>query len=257
MVFLLMAALSLVVPRLAAQETVSALRALLLLPKSDMKNIVRIEARDGTPAPERWYLIVHDPDDANGLHEFVVAGKEIVASRAISQFVEAVKPEEVMNPDTIKIDSDDAVKIAKEYAAANKISMRSINYELKKDGAESSPVWKISCLDETGNSVAELMLTATKGTVVSHLGFASAPQPQPEKKKKLKASAPSEVKQPPPEKKKKPKVAAAPEVAPPNPPEEIIAEPPQQDTTPERQSGIGQKFKDVGNSFKRFFTGHE
>lgn len=237
-VSILLVVWSLLAPGLVAEETVSALRALLLLPKSDMKNIARIEARDGTPSPERWYLIVHDPEDANGLHEFVVAGKEIVASRAISQFVETVKPEDVINPDTIKIDSDQAVKIAKEYAAANKISIRALDYELKKDGLEAAPVWKISCTDETGKRVAELMLTATKGTVVSHIGFASAPQPTPEKKKK-------------------PKVVAESQVARPKPRVEPVAEPPPEEPAPERRDGVGRRFKDVGTSIKRLFTGHE
>src|SRR5438552_1314675 len=103
----------------AQESTVTALDALKLIPKKDAKKIARIEARDGALAPERWYLIVHDPADANGVHEFVVAGKEIAASRAISQFVESVKPDDVMRLEAIRIDSDRAAKLAKQYAAAN------------------------------------------------------------------------------------------------------------------------------------------
>jgi hypothetical protein len=52
-----------------------------------------------------------------------------------------------------------------------------MNYELKKDGRDAAPEWTVSCMDEKGNKVGELVLTAGKGTVVSHEGFAQDPEP--------------------------------------------------------------------------------
>lgn len=163
---------------LFAAET-SALTALKLLPRDKAAKLARIEARDGTPEPDRWYLLVQDPAEENGLHEFVIAGKEIVASRAISQFADALKPEDVIGTAAVKIDSDRAAKLARQYAEANNVSISKMNYELKKEGADAAPVWKISCLDETGNKVGEITVTAGKGNVISHEGFAVAPTPAP------------------------------------------------------------------------------
>jgi hypothetical protein len=54
----------------------------------------------------------------------------------------------------------------------------SINYELKKDGPDATPVWTISCLDDKGNKVGVIVVTAGKGNVVSHDGFALEPAPE-------------------------------------------------------------------------------
>ena len=76
----------------AADPAGSALNAIKQLPRGEAKKIARIEAREGTPYPDRWYIIVNDPKDENGVHEYVVSGGEVVASRNISQFAESVKP---------------------------------------------------------------------------------------------------------------------------------------------------------------------
>ena len=64
----------------AADPAASVLNAIKQLPRGEAKKIALIEARDGTPYPERWHILVHDPKDQNGLHEYVVAGGEVVAS---------------------------------------------------------------------------------------------------------------------------------------------------------------------------------
>src|SRR5687767_13225909 len=82
-------------------QSESALRAIRLLPKSEAKRIARIEGREGTPAPERWHILVHDPKVENGLREYVVAGGELVASRTLSQFAEHLQPGDVVGTDGI------------------------------------------------------------------------------------------------------------------------------------------------------------
>src|SRR5215210_7382472 len=79
-----------------AAQAPTALGALKALPKGEARRVARIQAFEGTPTPERWHILVHDPDSENGLHEYVVAGGEVVASREISQFAEELKPEDVI-----------------------------------------------------------------------------------------------------------------------------------------------------------------
>jgi hypothetical protein len=85
------------------------------------------------------------------------------------------------------IDSDKAAKLARDYAEANGAVVTSMNYELKKDGPDAAPAWRVSCLDDKGAKVGEVVVTAGKGNVVSHQGFALAPAPDttpgPKKKK--------------------------------------------------------------------------
>ena len=112
----------------------TALTALKLIPRAQAKNLARIEARDGTPAPERWHILVHDAAAEHGLREFVVAGSEVVASRTVSQFAEKLAPEDVLAADSLKLDSDKVAKLAQQYALANNAVVATIGYELKQDG---------------------------------------------------------------------------------------------------------------------------
>jgi hypothetical protein len=159
----------------AKDDPSTALGAIKVLPRGEWKKIARIEARDGTPTPERWHIIVHDPKDENGLHEYVVAGGEVVASRTVSQFAESVKAEDVVNSSALKVDSDKVAKLAQAYAQANNITLVALDYALKKEGAEASPLWNVKCFDEFGKEVGRLVVSAGKGTVVSHEGFTAEP----------------------------------------------------------------------------------
>src|ERR1700761_9449774 len=137
----------------AATDPGSALNAIKQLPKGEAKKIAVIEARDGTPFPERWHILVNDPKDENGLHEYVVAGGEVVASRNISQFAESIKPTDVMGTSGLKIDSDKVATLAQAYAQANNVTIASLNYALKKEGVDAAPLWDLTCMDEQGKEI--------------------------------------------------------------------------------------------------------
>ena len=155
----------------------SALGALQLLPRGEAKRLARIVARDGTPVPERWYFIVHDPKAETGVHEYVVASGEIVAARALSQFVESLRTEDVFGGDALKVNSDRAAWIAQQYALANNVTVAAMHYELKKEGAAAAPLWSVTCIDEAGRTLGHLVISAGKGSVVSHEGFPAEPPP--------------------------------------------------------------------------------
>lgn len=153
----------------------SAYSALKLLPRGEAKQVARMVARDGTPTPERWYILVNDPKDENGLHEYVVAGNEIVASRNVSQFAEVIRPSDVYGGEPMRVDSDRAAQIAREYGDANAMQIASMNFELRKDGRGSALLWNVTCVNEAGKEFGHVFVTANKGTVVSHEGFTADP----------------------------------------------------------------------------------
>jgi hypothetical protein len=160
---------------LQAQNATTALSAIKLLPKGETKRIARIEARDGNPTPERWYILVHHPDEESGLHEYVVAGGEVVASRKISQFAEGVRAEEIIPSDGLKVDSDRAGKVAQQYAQANNVTPATFNYQLRRDTDDGLPVWNVTCIDSAGKALGGVVVAANKGSVLSHTGFAVEP----------------------------------------------------------------------------------
>lgn len=173
---------------LHAQHATTALSAIKLLPKGEAKRIARIEAREGNPTPERWYILVHNPTEETGLREYVVAGGEIAATRSLSQFAEGLKADEVIGNDAVRIDSDRAGKLAQQYALANNVVPATISYQLRKDADDGMPVWNVTCVDAEGKAVGGLVVAAAKGNVLSHTGFAL----EPPSEKRTKAEAESD-----------------------------------------------------------------
>jgi hypothetical protein len=162
----------------SAQEDCTALGALKLLPKDAAKRLARIEARDGAPAPERWHLLVHDPESLRGVREFVVAGGKIVASRALSQFAEYLKPADVIGAESVKFNSDQVARLASLYAVANGGRVGSINYELTREPPANVPVWRATVLDFNGDQIGMLVVTAANGAIVRRDGLDREPAPE-------------------------------------------------------------------------------
>jgi hypothetical protein len=230
---------------LSAAEPTTALGALELLPKAEAKNLARIEAHDGTPAPERWHLLVHDKESETGLREYVIAGGEIVASRIISQFAESLTANDVMGVDGLQFDSDRAAQLAQDYALVNNVTPAAINYQLKKDGADGAPVWRVTCLDEAGKELGSLLLTAGKGNVISHEGFAG-PTLGERKESIVPASSGLESSAP-----------AASEESAPGPPEEEVAAKSKRSPSEKHAKESPGFFHRVGGKFQKLFTGRD
>lgn len=153
----------------------TALEAVKLLPEPARKQLARIEGREGTPHPERWYLLVHDDTAANHLREFVVSGSELAAAREISQFAESLKPADVLGDDAVQVDSDTAAQWALLYAEANDVTVVSLKYHLEKKQESQQAVWKVSCMNEAGAEAGFVTISADDGTVLAQGGFPKVP----------------------------------------------------------------------------------
>jgi hypothetical protein len=236
-----------------AEGNASALTAFKLVPAEKAAGVARIVGREGTPVPARWYFITRDAAEPNGLREYVAAKGELVAARPISQFVSKVDEGDVLGIANVKVDSDAVAAMAKDYAAANGAPLGMFNYELIREGAEAAPVWKVTCLDSAGKQLGVVVVTATKGVVVSHDGFPVEPKPAATDQDALKLDTYAE---------------------------QAVAPTPEADGTSavttgtdaktakkgssrrrsgshEEESGVKHAFKKVGGSLQKFFTGKD
>ncbi len=136
---------------------------------------MRIEAREGDPLPECWYIQVYDPESENGLREYVVSGKGITATRNISQFLTGAQVTDVVGSKMVKVDSDDLLKITQQYVEANHLTVAKINYTMLREAINPAPVWKLACFDESGKKLAEVVINARNANVASHDGFVNVP----------------------------------------------------------------------------------
>jgi len=176
---LILASLSLFALGSATVRAASAYTALQSLPPELAGSVAMIAGRDGTPEPERWHILVHDPKAANGLREVVVAAGQKTADRTISQFAEGLTGGDVINPDAMKVDSSHVARIAREFGVANKVSVSAMHFELRKSGPEAVPLWTVTCLDIGGAELGKVIVSAARGTVIMHPGFAQEPEINP------------------------------------------------------------------------------
>lgn len=176
---LILASLSLFALCGAASRAASAYTAMQSLPPELAGTVAIIAGRDGTPEPERWHFLVHDPKAANGLREVVVAGGQKTANRTISQFAETLSDGDVINPDAMKVDSSQVAQIAREFGVVNKVSVSAMHFELRKSGPNAVPLWTVTCLDIGGAELGKVIVSAARGTVIMHPGFAQEPQVSP------------------------------------------------------------------------------
>jgi hypothetical protein len=158
-----------------AAYAVSALTALRVLLPEQAQNVALITGREGMPEPDRWHVIVFDPTSETGLREYVIAGGRRVASRTVSQFIERLSAADIVNPALIKVDSDRLVKTALQYGAANNKTIASLHFDLRKGATDGVPVWTVTCTDLAGVEMGRLQVSATRGEVLSHPGFAAEP----------------------------------------------------------------------------------
>jgi cell division septation protein DedD len=149
----------------------TAFDAINLLPPGAAKRVAIIEGREGTPIPERWYLVVYDPAQEHHLTEYVVANGRLVASRPLSQFAQEIAPEDVLRIDGDVMNSDRAFQLVEQFANANNLRVASINYRLRKEGVGSAPLWKITCLDDSESPFAGMTVAANSGTIIETNGF--------------------------------------------------------------------------------------
>jgi len=167
--------LILIVCRAAQALGETALEAVKLLPKGEARKLARIEAREGTPEPERWYLLTHDERSETGLREYVVAGGEVVASRTLSQFAESLQPEDVLGSEVVRFDSDKAARLVEQYARVNGVTFQALHYQLRKAGPQAVPLWTLIATDAAGQELGRLVVSATRGNVIAHDGFPIEP----------------------------------------------------------------------------------
>jgi hypothetical protein len=153
----------------------TAIGALNLLGKEAAANVARIEARDGHPFPDRWYILVHDPAQPRGLREFVFSAGKLVGGRTLSQFADSITADEVIGASAIKVNSDQAAGVAAQFAVHNNARLGTVQYELLKSSSPPAPVWRLTCHGAEGESLGTIVLHATKGSLLGFQGFAKSP----------------------------------------------------------------------------------
>ena len=220
-----------------AAEPVGALQACKALPKTQQKSVARIAGRGGKPLPEVWTIVVHEPKAANGLREYTITAGTVISTRDTSDLAERITAGNVLGLSAIKFDATQVAELAAAYADANKMALATVNYDLRKEGEDAAPLWRITALDEGGAILGEIVVTANTGALISQSGFPQAPE-----QKDLTAVAAAEPSEQAPEEK----------------PEKATKHTSTKSSGSESSSNSGKKpgtFHRIGGHLQKFFTG--
>ena len=159
-----------------AAEQISALAASQALSKTQQRSIARLSARSGKPSPEAWTIVVHDAKAPKGIRELTVSSGTVTASRTKSELALKLEKTDVIGLDGIRIDSDQVAELTAGYASANQMVPAAFDYDLRKEGEDAAPLWTVAALDQAGTQLGTIVVAANTGAVISHEGFAQAPE---------------------------------------------------------------------------------
>jgi len=159
-----------------AADQISALAASQALSKIQQRSMARLSARAGKPSPEAWTIVVYDAKAPKGVRELTVSSGTIIASKTKSDLALKLEKKDVIGPEGLRIDSDQVAELTAGYASANQLVPASFDYDLRKEGEDAAPLWTVTALDEAGNRLGTMVVAANSGAVISHEGFAQAPE---------------------------------------------------------------------------------
>jgi len=160
----------------SAADQISAMAACQALSKTQQRSLARLSAKGGKPSPELWTVVVHDPKAPKGVRECTVSSGTIISSRTKSELVGKISKTDVIGLEGLRVDSDQVAELAAGYAEANQVVPSAFDYDLQKNGEDAAPLWTVTAFDESGARLGALIVAANTGALISHEGFAQAPE---------------------------------------------------------------------------------
>jgi hypothetical protein len=165
-----------------------------------LKQLVEVRGETGQPQPQSWTVVMADPTARAGIREFVVTNGEIASERTPVHGYPAgsgVLPG--INFSRLNVDSDAVFKLANKQAFDAKVGFHSVDYALRTNADDDSPMWVVHLFDYMGAPVGSLRLSAENGSILSALRLdpdarqkpvaKATPAPTPKSGKKPAASA--------------------------------------------------------------------
>jgi len=150
-----------------AEENATAYEALRVvgreLGRDALHQIVSITGTKGDPQPEKWKIVVEDPQ-GRGVHELqVVDGKidsDSEADRDVAGSTEGV----TIDVSRLNLDSNGAYAVASHTAEASHIIFATADYTLRTDD-RGEPTWIVTLRSRSSRPVGTIYIGATRGTV--------------------------------------------------------------------------------------------
>jgi hypothetical protein len=159
--------LLLVAPALAQQDNATAYEALRVigteLGHGALNHVVSITGVKGNPQPEKWKIVLEDPD-GRGVREVEVAEEKIDSEHRPGRSVAGSTEGATIDTSRLNLDSSGAYEVASHTANLSHANFATVDYTLRTD-ERGEPVWIITLLSRSSRPVGTIHIGAMRGTV--------------------------------------------------------------------------------------------
>jgi hypothetical protein len=150
-----------------AQENATAYEALRVvgaeLGRGALNHVVAITGVKGDPQPEKWKIVLEDPD-GRGVREVEVADGKIDSERRPGRSVTGSTEGATIDTSRLNLDSSGAYEVASHTADVSHANFATVDYTLRTD-ERSEPIWIVTLLSRSSRPVGTIHIGAMRGTV--------------------------------------------------------------------------------------------
>ena len=161
------AALLLLAAPVCAQENATAYEALRVVGtqfgRGALNHVMSITGVKGDPQPEKWKIILENPD-GRGVRELQVAEGKIDSTDGADWSTAGSAEGATLNISRLNLDSSGAFAVASHIADTSHAHFATADYTLRTD-ERGEPTWIVTLLNRSSHPVGTIYIGATRGTV--------------------------------------------------------------------------------------------
>jgi hypothetical protein len=150
-----------------AEENATAYEALRVvgteLGRDALHQIVTITGTRGNPQPEKWKIVVEDPQ-GRGVRELQIADGRIDSDEEADRNVTGSTEGATIDVSRLNLDSSGAYAVASHTAEASHTNFTTADYTLRTDD-RGEPMWIVTLRRGSSRPVGTIYIGGTRGTV--------------------------------------------------------------------------------------------
>jgi hypothetical protein len=150
-----------------AEENATAYEALRVVGREfgrdAVHQIVSISGTKGDPQPEKWKIVVEDPE-GRGVRELEIVDGKIDSADEGDRDVAGSTEEAMIDVSRLNLDSSGAYAVASHTAEASHTSFATADYTLRTD-ERGEPMWIVTLRSRSSRPVGTIYIGGTRGTV--------------------------------------------------------------------------------------------
>jgi len=159
--------LLLLAPPVWAEENATAYEALRVvggeLGRDALHQIVLITGTKGDPQPEKWKIVVEDPQ-GRGVRELQIADGKIDSDDQADRDLAGSTEGATIDVSRLSLDSSGAYAVASHTAEASHTGFATADYTLRTDD-RGEPMWIVTLRNRSSHPVGTIYIGGTRGTV--------------------------------------------------------------------------------------------